>query len=103
MSDHLQDPVLGRLDDALNRTMDLERRARAGEHISPYELASEMRSIRDDLIAERRDVLIRRSELDERLTHFLPRQPWQKIGATIGGIAVTVVAGYVGWFVTGGT
>ena len=90
-----QDPVLERLDDALERVRDLERRSLSGEQIPPASLVVEVRAIRDDLLAERRDRVLRDAEIHARIDGALPRQPWVRIGTTFLIIFTTVIGGLV--------
>lgn len=94
------DPVIERLDDALARVSEMERRAQQGESIPNAQIVTEMRSIRDDLLAERRDVIERRERIDAQMAMFLPRQPYQRIGGFIVAIMGTVAGGWVLWLLT---
>lgn len=96
-----EDPVLGRLDDALNRVEEMERRVNKGEVLPQSTLITELRAIRDDLLAERRDVLAKREELEYRMSNFLPRQPYQKISASVVGLIFTLLGGWLLWIITG--
>lgn len=87
------DPVVERLDDALERVRDLERRAMNGEVIAPTALVVEVRAIRDDILAERRDRTARDAEIHARIDGSLPRQPWAKIGTWFLGIFSVVIGG----------
>lgn len=89
------DPVIERMDDALDRVRDLERRSLNGELIPPASLIVEVRAIRDDILAERRDRVKRDKEIHDRIDGSLPRQPWAKIAGTFIGVFVTVVGGLV--------
>lgn len=96
-----EDAVLGRLDDALDRVNRMEERAVKGEPIPNQVIISEMRAIRDDMIADRRDVLQKRAELDFRLSGYLPRQPAVNIMRWAVGAITTVAGGVLLWFLTG--
>ena len=89
------DPTTERLDDALDRVRDLEHRALAGEEIPPAALVVEVRAIRDDLLAERRDRVERDAAIHARIDGSLPRHPWAKIGTAVVAISVAVVGGLV--------
>jgi hypothetical protein len=96
-----EDPVLGRLDDALTRVNRIEERAVSGENIPNNVIISEMRAIRDDMIAERRDVLQKRKEIEEHLLNYLPRQPAVNIIRWVVGFITTLGGAWVLWYLTG--
>jgi hypothetical protein len=91
----MTDPIVERLDDALERVRDLERRSLNGEMIAPASLVVEVRAIRDDLLAERRDRMNRDQIIHARIDGALPRQPWAKIGTAFLVIFTTVVGGLI--------
>ena len=99
--DGTEDPVLGRLDDALSRVNKIEERATKGESIPNSVIISEMRAIREDMLAERRDTSLKRKELDARLANYLPRQPAISIMRWVVAFITTVGAAWSVWYLTG--
>lgn len=99
------DPVVERLDDALERAQQLEQRALRGEAIPNVEIVSEMRAVRVDLLAERRDVLIKRAEYEKRFKELddkkLNRSPNAVRAVWLFATTVmTVIGGFTLWLVT---
>ena len=91
------DPVEGRLIDALSRLRELERAAQRGESIPPDTIITEVRAIRDDLLAERRStakdiVELRRTKVDKNPT--AARVFWIGLTAAIG-VGATLIVGLV--------
>jgi hypothetical protein len=96
------DPVLGRLDDALQRVNKLEERAVLGEEIPNHVIVTEMRAIRDDMVAERKDTLNRRVEFINLMATFLPRQPATTVMKWVVTFITTVAGGLTIWWITKG-
>lgn len=92
------DPVEGRLIDALSRLRELERAAQRGESIPNDTIIAEVRAIRDDLLAERRATSqaidhLRVTKVDRNPTAV--RVWWIALTAVVGGVVTlfyTVIA-----------
>ncbi len=92
------DPIVGQLDDALERARSLETRAQQGEVIAPGVLATEMRSVIDSMLAARRDEIIFRARVNSELESKLNKEPWEPVlkwGFRAFGGLVILYLGYL--------
>jgi hypothetical protein len=101
-----QEPVIERYEDALQRVRDLELRAERDPEVRLVTVISEVRAIRDDILAERRDQIHRDKIIHERIdaveTKKVDHNPnaakafWIALTATAGGFVSLIV-----WLVQG--
>lgn len=96
------DPVEGRLDDALDRLRDLEIRAQRGEDIPNATIVTEVRAIRDDLLAERRATQKAEKKVHDRIDYLDAKKVDKNPTANrVFWIFMTAFAGAIGTIAAG--
>jgi hypothetical protein len=101
-----QEPIIERYQDALNRVRDLEIRAENDPNVRLVTVISEIRAIRDDILAERRDSVRQNEAIHRRMDEIESKKVDHNPNAAKAfWIALTaVVAGFVGlitWLIEG--
>lgn len=97
-----EDPVVNRLDDALDIARDIERRSQQGEVIPPSVLATQSRAMIDEMLAARRDEIVYRNNVENKIDSKLNRQPWESYLKWGGRSLASLVLLYLGYLVTKG-
>ena len=100
------DPIVERYDDALERIRDLERRAETDPSVKLVTVIGEVRAIRDDILAERRDRIKKDKYFDEKILHLtdtkVDKNPnaarvfWITLTSVVGGFVALIV-----WLIEG--